>query len=169
LYVVTFMGTVAEAAVYSYIGIALLNAIPEWWSFSFIFSQFALIVVGRVVAVFCTFYAFKCCCKTRTINVWELCFITYAGMIRGAIAFALVLTLPVQSKDGLTCSEAGIEVDDCFTYDNYTLMVSTTLMLVVLTTLVFGTFMGIVQSTLVAPSDQDREEVAADHRAQSVA
>lgn len=109
------MGTVAEAAVYSYIGIALLNAIPQWWSFTFIFSQFALIIVGRVVAVFCTFYAFKLCCKTRTINVWELCFITYAGMIRGAIAFALVLTLPVQSEDGLTCSEPGLEVSDCFT------------------------------------------------------
>jgi len=94
LFIVTFMGTVAEAAVYSYIGIALLNAIPEWWSFEFIFAEFALIIVGRIVAVFCTFYAFRLCCKTRTINVLELCFITYAGMIRGAIAFALVLTLP---------------------------------------------------------------------------
>lgn len=138
------MGTVAEAAVYSYIGIALLNAIPEWWSFSFVFAEFFLIVVGRVIAVFATFYAFRLCCKTRTINIMELCFITYAGMIRGAIAFALVLTLPFQSPDGLTCSDKGIEVADCFDYDNYTLMVSTTLMLVVLTTLCFGTFMGIV-------------------------
>jgi hypothetical protein len=38
-------------------------------------------------------------------------------------------------------------------------MVSTTLMLVVLTTLIFGTFMGIVQKKLVAPSDSDRVEV----------
>jgi hypothetical protein len=37
-------------------------------------------------------------------------------------------------------------------------------MLVVLTTLCFGTFMGIVQSTLVAPSDADRQEVEQDHR-----
>mgnify|MGYP002633441020 CR=1 FL=1 len=94
LFIVSFMGTVAEAAVYSYIGIALLNAIPEWWSFTFIFAQFGLIIIGRILAVFGTFFAFRLCCKTRTINIMELCFITYAGMIRGAIAFALVLTLP---------------------------------------------------------------------------
>lgn len=46
-------------------------------------------------------------------------------------------------------------------------MVSTTLMLVVLTTLCFGTFMGIVQKTLVSPSDADRQEVANDILAQS--
>jgi len=94
LFVVSFMGTVAEAAIYSYVGIALLNAIPQWWSISFIGGQFVLIIVGRCIAVFMIFYMFRCCTSTRTINVYELIFITYAGMIRGAIAFALVLTLP---------------------------------------------------------------------------
>ena len=94
LFVVTFMGTVAEAAVYSYIGIALLNAIPQYWSFPFIFAQFALIFVGRIFAVFAVYFGFRLCCKTRTLNIMEVVFISYAGMIRGAIAFALVLTLP---------------------------------------------------------------------------
>jgi NhaP-type Na+/H+ or K+/H+ antiporter len=91
---VTFMGTAAEAAVYSYVGIALLAQIPSWWSWEFIFAEFFLIVIGRIVAVFLTFGAFRLCCKSRTINLRELTFITYAGMIRGAIAFALVLSLP---------------------------------------------------------------------------
>lgn len=42
-------------------------------------------------------------------------------------------------------------------------------MLVVLTTLIFGTFMSIVQKWLVSPSDADREEVENDHRRQSIA
>lgn len=48
-------------------------------------------------------------------------------------------------------------------------MVSTTLMLVVLTTLLFGTFMGIVQKKLVSPSDSDRVEVEQDLRKKSIA
>lgn len=92
---VSFLGTAAEAAVYSYIGIALVSWIPTWWSFSFIFAEFFLIVIGRIIAVYSTFFLFRLCFKSRTLNTKELTFITYAGMIRGAIAFALVLTLPL--------------------------------------------------------------------------
>lgn len=38
-----------------------------------------------------------------------------------------------------------------------------------MTTFIFGTFMGIVQKSLVAPSDQDEAEVIRDNRAKSVA
>lgn len=48
-------------------------------------------------------------------------------------------------------------------------MVSTTLVLVVLTTLIFGTFMAVVQKFLVSPSDSDREEVEEDRRTESIA
>ena len=139
----SFLGTAAEAAIYSYVGIALLNAIPQWWSIGFISGQLILIILGRFTAVFCIFYLFRCCTSTRTINVYELIFITYAGMIRGAIAFALVLTLPYQKKDG-TSSETTVPYEDCFTYETYQMLVNTTLVLVVLTTFIFGTFMGVV-------------------------
>ena len=33
----SFLGEACEAAVYSYVGIALYSMIPTWWSFSFIF------------------------------------------------------------------------------------------------------------------------------------
>lgn len=168
LFVVSFMGTTAEAAVYSYVGIALLNAIPEWWSFTFIFAQLAMIIVGRIIAVFGVFYAFRCCCASRSINIMELLFITYAGMIRGAIAFALVLTLPYQNESGTSCSDSTIlPISKCFTYENYQMLVNTTLILVVLTTFIFGTFMGAVQKWLVSPSEEDEAEVARDHRAAS--
>lgn len=49
------------------------------------------------------------------------------------------------------------------------MLVSSTLILVVLTTFIFGTFMGIVQKTLVSPSAQDEAEVTRDNRAKSIA
>lgn len=83
-----------------------------------------------------TFYLFRLCFKRKTINFNELCFITYAGMIRGAIAFALVLKIPV--IDTPECTQG----DGCLSKVNYDLLVSTTLILVMMTTLIFGTFMG---------------------------
>lgn len=164
------MGTAAEAAVYCYIGIALVSLIPTYWSFGFIFAELLLIIAGRIIGVFSSFFLFRLCCKSRTINIMELIFITYAGMIRGAIAFALVLTLPVVSVDDPTmCSEATIPTQYCLDPDTYSMLVSTTLSLVVLTTLCFGTFMSIVQKFLVSPSEEDAKEVEQDFRSKSIA
>lgn len=96
--VFSVLGTAAEAAVYSYIGIALYSTIPTTWSFSFIFAELIIIIVGRIIGVMGTFYTFRLCCRKKTINFRELCFISYAGMIRGAIAFALVLKIPVMGS-----------------------------------------------------------------------
>ena len=81
-----------------------------------------------------TFYTCRLCCKKKTIKFNELLFITYAGMIRGAIAFALVLKIQYNGEDHVKC-------DGCYSKENYDLVVSTTLMLVMFTTLIFGTFM----------------------------
>lgn len=51
-------------------------------------------MVGRIIGVFGTFYLFSLCFRKKTISFKELIFISYGGMIRGAIAFALVLTIP---------------------------------------------------------------------------
>jgi len=61
--------------------------------------MFFIIIIGRLISVFGVFYSSRLCCKRKTINFRELCFISYAGMIRGAIAFALVLKLPVTTID----------------------------------------------------------------------
>jgi len=65
--VVSFLGTMCEAAVYSYVGIALYSQIPSWWSWQFIGAQTVIIIVGRVVAVFFTFYMFTICFRKKTI------------------------------------------------------------------------------------------------------
>lgn len=149
--VVSFLGVMCEAAVYSYVGIALYSQLSSWWSWSFIGAQFVIIILGRMCAVFFTFYMFRLCFKKKTINFKELIFITYAGMIRGAIAFALVLRIPVEGTP--SCTTSG-----CLSQVNYDVLVSSTLILVVVTTLLFGTCMSKVQSILVPATVEDEEE-----------
>lgn len=90
------MGTAAEAGIYSYVGIALYSQIPTWWSWKFITLQIVVVVIGRIVAVFGSFYLLRLCCKSRNLNFREFCFLSYAGMIRGSTAFALVLRIPYE-------------------------------------------------------------------------
>lgn len=134
------MGTCAEAGVYSYIGIALYSNIPGWWSVKFILVETVIIIVGRTLSVFAIYYLFAVCFKSRTIKFKELFFISWGGMIRGVIAFALILKIPHENSH--TCPEG---TKDCFTSQNYELMVSTTLSIVIITTLIFATFMGHAQ------------------------
>lgn len=152
---VAFLGNTFEAAVYSYIGIALYSCIPIWWSFSFILTEFFIIVIFRFIGVMGTFYTARLCCKRKTIAFRELLFITYGGMIRGAIAFALVLKITVVD----TCGKIGDQpLEGCYTQKNYDLVVTTTLALVYITTLIFGTFMTFVQKKLVPPKEEDQHE-----------
>lgn len=67
-------------------------------------------------------------------------------MIRGAIALALVLKIP-NTGNPENCPKP----EYCYSKENYELAVSTTLTLVMLTTLLFGTFMDPVQKFLVPP------------------
>lgn len=129
------MGQTAEAAVYSQIAISLYFTIPKWWSFQWITIQLVIVVVGRIIAIICVYYCSLLYFKKQTIKFGELMFIAYGGMIRGAIAFALVMKIPHIGT--FNCKVP----DFCFTKEEYDLAVSTTLALVMITTLLFGTFM----------------------------
>lgn len=89
-----FLGLCAEAGIYAYIGLSLYSNFAGWWSWDFIFWQTILIILGRYAAIFGCFYTFNLCFKSRTIKANELFFIGWGGMIRGAIAFALVMRIP---------------------------------------------------------------------------
>ena len=53
-----------------------------------------IIMVGRAIGTLGLVGLMKCCCRYKSgINLKELIFIWYAGMIRGAIAFGLVLRI----------------------------------------------------------------------------
>lgn len=73
------------------------------------------------------------------IPIKELLFIWYAGMIRGAIAFGLVLRIDQK-------------------YANRGLIVTTSLSLVIFTTVVFGSTVGIWSKFLFKKKSKDSDE-----------
>lgn len=154
---IRFLGTAAEAGIYSYIGLSLYSNLSGWWSWDFIIYETIIVIIGRFSAIFICFYTFNLCFKSRTINARELFFIGWGGMIRGAIAFALVLRIPKVGEE--SCTSADPE-KDCYSAQNFDLMVTTTFVLVVFTTLVFGTFMALMGRILVPPQKKDDEEAS---------
>lgn len=84
----------------------------------------AIIIVGRLCAVWLSHGLFSLCAKEKDVSLKELVFISYGGMIRGAIAFGLVLKIP--TNDGF--KERGC-------------VITTTLAVVIITTIFFGSFM----------------------------
>lgn len=110
---ISFLGTAAEAGIYSYIGLSLYSNLNGWWSWEFIIYETIIVVIGRFVAIFGCFFAFNLCFKSRTINARELIFIGWGGMIRGAIAFALVMRIPKIGEDSCRSTDP---IRDCFSY-----------------------------------------------------
>lgn len=152
---VTFaiFGSFAEAVVFAYIGLCSFTYVTNdykdgeyQWSISFIMWMTAIIIVGRTMAVFSAHFIVKMCQKNTDVSVRELIFISYGGMIRGAIAFGLVLKIPEGAEGGnVAFKERGV-------------VVTTTLAVVILTTVVFGTFMPVVQKLLVPTGSAKPEE-----------
>lgn len=92
--------------------------------------MFAIIIVGRLFTVCTVHFLFSLCTK-NDVALNELAFISYGGMIRGAIAFGLVLKIPKVIEDGSEFRERRV-------------IVTTTLAVVIMTTVLFGTFMPLV-------------------------
>jgi NhaP-type Na+/H+ or K+/H+ antiporter len=122
----------------------LYTSITGFWSFALIGWQLLIIIGGRVIGVMFTFYAFRLCFRKKTINFRQLVFITYGGMIRGAIAFALVIRIPY------TCPGE----EECLEMKYYELQKSTCLIVVMVTTLFFGTFMKQAMAVLLGDPDK---------------
>lgn len=142
---ISVFGSAAESFVFAYIGLCTFTytsfeeetditktEIKYPWSISFIVVMSAIIIVGRFLAVWSAHGLVMLCSKTRDVTVKELLFITYGGMIRGAIAFGLVLKIPDKAPgDPGYFNERGV-------------IITTTLACVIFTTVGFGSFMPVV-------------------------
>jgi NhaP-type Na+/H+ or K+/H+ antiporter len=144
---VSILGSAAESLVFSYIGLCTFTYAGDQqngdypWSLSFIVVMVAIIIVGRLIAVWGVHFLMLTCQKQSDITIPELAFISYGGMIRGAIAFGLVLKIPEGDPDGTgPFRERGV-------------IVTTTLAVVIITSVVFGTFMPVVQKILMGSPD----------------
>ena len=89
-----------------------------------------IIIIGRLVSVLFVEYIFVLFRAEHTLSFKELVFLSYAGMIRGAIALGLA-----------------IEAESVFT--KFDTVVTTVLALVIMSTLIFGSFMPIIAKCLL--------------------
>ena len=126
-----------EAFVFGYVGLTFFSFASLKWSPDLFFIELGIILVGRFCGVFVTIgIASLCCGYKHGISIKELIFIWYAGMIRGAIAFGLVLRIDKSFK-------------------NRDVIVTTSLALVVFTTVVFGSTVTLLQRCLFSEEKED--------------
>jgi sodium/hydrogen exchanger-like protein 6/7 len=140
---VTFqtLGYISEAAVFAYIGLSATHYIFNTsFCWKFVLAEFFIIIIGRYIAIYSSYYTFACCKgkKANKLEFSQLTFISFAALIRGAIAFGLVTKVPT--------GEAGISKE------KKDILLSSTLALVIITTVLFGSFTNIVQKCLLKPN-----------------
>ena len=130
-----------EAFVFAYLGLTFSSYTSSHaWSWSFILIELLIIPIGRFFGTVVLIYILVLFKHRKRIEFRELLFISYAGLIRGAIAFGLVLRI-----------EPNIKEKD--------VIVTTALTLVIITTLLFGSLMPLVQRWLVPHKPEDTKEV----------
>ena len=127
---------------FAYLGLTFFSYTEFKWSPHLFFSELLVIMVGRIggtvglVYLFVFIFGFK-----WELGLKKLIFIWYAGMIRGAIAFGLVLRISNGSSP------------------NRGVIVTTSLLLVIFTTVVFGSTVGLLQNCLMgSPKEEVKEE-----------
>lgn len=116
-----------EAFIFSYLGLTFFSYGSLKWSPGLFAFELVIILVGRGLGTLGLIGFLRCVCKYNSgISFKQLIFIWYAGMIRGAIAFGLVLMI------------------DPLVYKNRDVIVTTSLSLVIFTTVVFGSTVGLL-------------------------
>ena len=144
-FVFEFLGYASEAFVFGYLGLTFFSYFEMKWSPQLFAIELVVILVGRFIGVFLTIGLFSCCCGYQAnMSLKELIFCWYAGMIRGAIAFGLVLRI------------------DGDKFHNRDVIVTTSLALVVFTTIVFGSTVGVLSKCLFKEEEEDDPEAIFD-------
>ena len=138
-----FLGFIAEGFVFCYLGLTFFSYRTMPFSISLVFILMAVVVLCRFVATIGLVSLLKLCKyeskHPNPLNYKELTFIWYSGLIRGAIAFGLVLRIEP--------SFAGRD-----------LIVTTCLSLVLITTIVFGSTVSLVSSCLFGDQHKKKSE-----------
>ena len=139
-----FLGFIAEGFIFSYLGLTFFSYRYMPFSFGLISMELGIIMLGRCLATVGLVYLLKCLCKyekghPHPLNLREMCFIWYAGLIRGAIAFGLVLRIDKSNV-------------------NRDLIVTTSLSLVLITTILFGSTVGLLSVCLFEKKKSEEEE-----------
>lgn len=122
------LGYIAEGTVFIYLGVSsvfYLRFKPICWPF--VFVMICIVILGRYLAVYISYYIFACCPgkKKNFLSFEQVTFISFAALIRGSIAFGLVLKMTHDFRDdSLEHEHNNFEyfklpkIDGEFTYEN---------------------------------------------------
>ncbi len=133
------LGFLAESFVFVYLGLAFFAYADYQWSWQFIILEFMIIIVGRFFGTVVMIQFLRLLGHKAKVTFRQSLFIAYAGLIRGAIAFGLVLT-----------------IDESIPFRG--VIITTTLTLILVTTIVYGTTMALMQRLLVPPKVEEKHE-----------
>jgi len=133
-----------QAFIFSYLGISFFSFAHLDWSPSLIGVMLGICILGRFGGTLGLIGLLRLCGYDSGIKWKEVFFIGYAGLIRGAIAFGLVLRI------------------DASQVDSRSVIVTTCLSLVVFTTIFFGATVGSMQALLFPKADRT-EDADASH------
>jgi len=125
-----FLGYATEAFVFAYLGLTFFSYQGLKWSPGLFGCELGVILVGRLGGTIILVYFLQMFGFRSGIPLKDMIFIWYAGMIRGAIAFGLVLRIDGEK------------------FANRDVIVTTSLSLVVFTTVVFGSTVSLLQRCL---------------------
>ena len=138
-----FLGFIAEGFIFCYLGLTFFSYRYLPFSPWLIIILMCICTFGRLISTVGLVAMLKLCGYEKShphpLNYKELVFIWYAGLIRGAIAFGLVLRIEK--------SFAGRD-----------LIVTTCLSLVLITTIIYGSTVGVINSCLFPESRHKKKE-----------
>lgn len=123
------IGYAVEAFVFGYLGLTFFSYMSYEWSWQLFIAELIIVVVGRFMGTIGVIKILELFGYKSGIRFKDLIFISYAGMIRGAVAFGLVLRIQPE-------------------VENRSVIVTTSLALVVTTTIVLGSTVATVQKCL---------------------
>ena len=121
------LSNIAEGFVFTYLGLTSISISHDSFSFIFLLLVFIYVLMGRFLAVYGISFIlnfFKL--KIFQFDVSERGITFFAGCIRGAIAFGLAISMPADNEESIR---------------NKQMLISSTLILVFITTVLFGALM----------------------------
>ena len=121
------LSNIAEGFVFTYLGLTSISISHDSFSFIFIILVFFYVLIGRFIAVYGISFILNIFnLKIFKYDVSERGITFFAGCIRGAIAFGLAISMPSESEESMV---------------NKKMLISSTLILVFITTVLFGALM----------------------------
>jgi NhaP-type Na+/H+ or K+/H+ antiporter len=116
------MSNVAEAFVYTYLGLTFFYTVHKKFSLSFIILEFLFIVIARWVSIYSVGYLMRDFIKFRNFKMKnnDFSIMSFCGSIRGPISFGLAISMDTPNRE---------------------IIISGTLVLIFFSTLFFGVLM----------------------------